>query len=292
MRLLILFFSGTGNTHYVAEYLARKLEHLPIEILVRSIEQVPAGEVPEFDLLAVGFPVHAVDSPLFFQEYLRRLPPREDRGVFVFCTKGAFAGGAVRRNLQRLASRGYIPLGGGSVGMPGNDGLAFIPRNSWMARAAQNKDFDHLKSADRLACRMEEVLRGISAGRPVGDYRVQIPHSAGRSLTDRLWRAVYNRFTEPLKRRFYADERCNQCLLCTRICPAHNIRLEDGRVHFGDHCYLCLRCIHQCPQEAIQIGRWTVGKFRWRGPKGDFNPLRLYGLQRAASSPSLSVPEG
>jgi len=248
MRLLILFFSGTGNTHYVAEYLARKLEHLPIEILVRSIEQVPAGEVPEFDLLAVGF---------------------------VFCTKGAFAGGAVRRNLQRLASRGYIPLGGGSVGMPGNDGLAFIPRNSWMARAAQNKDFDHLKSADRLACRMEEVLRGISAGRPVGDYRVQIPHSAGRSLTDRLWRAVYNRFTEPLKRRFYADERCNQCLLCTRICPAHNIRLEDGRVHFGDHCYLCLRCIHQCPQE-----------------EGDFNPLRLYGLQRAASSPSLSVPEG
>ena len=40
-----------------------------------------------------------------------------------------------------------------------------------------------------------------------------------------------------------------------------------------------MRCIHQCPQEAVQIGRGTVGKFRWRGSGGDFKPLRLYGLQ-------------
>ena len=44
---------------------------------------------------------------------------------------------------------------------------------------------------------------------------------------------------------------------------------------FADHCALCLRCLHACPQEAIQIGRLTVGKFRWRGPKGDFRPLRM-----------------
>jgi hypothetical protein len=36
-----------------------------------------------------------------------------------------------------------------------------------------------------------------------------------------------------------------------------------------------MRCIHACPQEAIQIGKVTVDKFRWRGPNGDFKPLRL-----------------
>ncbi len=39
MKLLILYFSGTGNTHYVAQYLARKLEHLPIELCLQSVEQ-------------------------------------------------------------------------------------------------------------------------------------------------------------------------------------------------------------------------------------------------------------
>jgi hypothetical protein len=38
---------------------------------------------------------------------------------------------------------------------------------------------------------------------------------------------------------------------------------------------LCLRCLHACPQEAIQIGKLTVDKFRWKGPKGDFKPLRM-----------------
>lgn len=280
MRLLILYFSGTGNTHYVAWYLARKLEQLPIEITVRSIEQVPDGAVPEFDLLAAGFPVYAADSPPFFQDYLRRLPPGEGKGAFVFSTKGAFDGGAGRRNLQRLASQGYVPLGNVSVGMPGNDGLAFVSKNSWMARMAKNKDFEHLKSADGLARRMAEVVRGMLAGQSARDHQVRISRStgsAGPSLSTRLWRAAYEHFTTPFKRRFYTDERCNRCLLCVQICPAHNVRLEGGQIRFADRCYLCMRCIHQCPQEAIQIGRGTVGKFRWRGPGGDFNPLQLYG---------------
>jgi len=99
-------------------------------------------------------------------------------------------------------------------------------------------------------------------------------NGVGGLLTDWLWREAYELFTEPLKRRFYADDRCTRCRLCVRICPAHNIRLDGDRIQFADRCYLCMRCIHQCPQEAIQIGRATVGKFRWRGPKGRFNPLR------------------
>jgi ferredoxin len=290
MQLLILYFSGTGNTHYVANYLAHRLEHLPIEIMVRSIEQMPAEAVPEFDLLAVGFPVYAADAPPFFQDYLEHLPPGVGRGAFVFCTKGAWAGDACRHNLQRLAIRGYVPLGGASVTMPGSDGLAFIPKHSWLARLAQGKDFDHLKSADSLAYRMGEVLQEILAGQPAGDYQARIPRSTGPSPADRLWGMAYELFTGPFKQRFYADERCNHCLLCVQICPSRNIRLEDGHIHFADRCYLCMRCIHQCPQEAIQIGRGTVGKFRWRGPRGGFNPLQLYDLPRSPPSPSQLAP--
>lgn len=275
MQICFLYFSGTGNTHYVAHYLARKLQHLPVEIVLRSVEQQPAATLTGFDLLALGFPVYACDSPTLLHSYIEQLPPGAGRGALAFCTKGAWAGNAVPRNLERLARRGYVPLGGTSVGMPGSDGLAFIGKDSWMARAALGKDYDHLVAADRLAERMEQVLTGLQAGIPVEHFRLPRSRHVGGLLLDWLWAAVYHWAEGYLRRRFWADDRCNGCSLCARICPVDNIELLQGRAHFGDHCALCMRCIHACPQEAIQIGQATVGKFRWHGPRGDFKPLRL-----------------
>jgi ferredoxin len=275
MQACFLYFSGTGNTHYVAHYLARKLQHLPVEIVLRSLEQQPAGKLDGFDLLVLGFPVYACDSPTLLHPYIAQLTPGEGRGALVFCTKGAWAGNAVPRNLDRLARRGYVPLGGVSVGMPGSDGLAFIGKDSWMARAALHKDYDHLVAADHLAERMEQVLAGLLAGVPVERFRQPRPRHIGAMLLDGAWAAVYRWAENYLRTRFRADERCNGCDLCTRICPTDNVELVQGHARFGDRCALCMRCIHSCPQEAIQIGKATVGKFRWHGPLGDFKPLRL-----------------
>ena len=280
LKLMILYFSGTGNTDYVAHYVARKLEHLPIEMEIKSVEGQPAETLAGFDALAVGFPVYECDSPRFFRAYLERMPPGESRGAFVFCTKGAVSGNALRHNLRRLASRGYVPLGGVSVGMPGTDGLAFARKDSWMARAALQKDYDRLKAANRFAEWMAEVLSGVASGRSAESFRRPLPLSISGVLLDWLWAPLYKLFGGYLRARFWADEGCTICGLCAQICPAQSIELRDGRPSFTDRCVLCMRCIHACPQEAIQIGKATVDKFRWRGPKGDFEPLALRPRQR------------
>lgn len=275
MKLILLYFSGTGNTDYVAHYLARRLDHLPIEIELRSVERQPAETLTDFDVLAVGFPVYECESPRFFRVYLERLAPGEGRGAFVFCTKGALAGNAVRHNLRRLAERGYVPLGGGSVGMPGSDGLAFTSKDSWIARMALQKDYDHLKAVDRLAGQMTEVLSGLVEGEPVETFCRPLPISINGILFDWLWAFLYKVFGNYLRTRFWADERCKSCGLCIQLCPVDNVELWEGHPRFADRCVLCMRCIHACPQEAIQIGKATVEKFRWHGPKGDFKPLHL-----------------
>jgi ferredoxin len=185
------------------------------------------------------------------------------------------AGSAVRHNLKRLADRGYVPLAGTSVAMPGSDGLAFIGKDSRMARSAVQKDYDRLQAADQLAERMAEVLSGLAAGQPVDRFENPLPSSTTGLLVDRAWAYVYHLFGDYMRARFRADERCTSCGLCERVCPSGNISLHNGHPRFEDRCVLCMRCIHTCPVEAIQIGRFTVDRFRWHGPKGDFDPLRL-----------------
>lgn len=275
MRLLILYFSGTGNTDYVARYLAHRLDLGQVDVDLRSVEWQPPEQVTSFDLLVLGFPVYAGDSPGLVQAYLKRLPAGENRGAFVFCTKGAYAASAVRLNLQRLAMRGYVPLLGGDVIMPGTDGLSMISKDSWMARKALQKDYDQLKDADRLVERMNGALLELADGSPVEALRVAGPRRLQMNLSDRLWASLYRATERWARARLHADDRCEGCGLCARICPVDNVAVRDGKAHFEERCILCLRCLHACPQEAVQIGKLTAGKFRWKGPKGDFKPLRL-----------------
>lgn len=279
MKLLFLYFSGTGNTDYVAHYLARHsaltMDGLRLEIELRPMEWQPASAVTDFDLLSFGFPVYAGDSPNLIQAYLAQLPAGEGRGAFVFCTKGAYAAGAVRLNLQRLAMRGYAPLAGQSILMPGTDGLSMVSKGSWMARKALEKDYNHLDEADRLAERMASVMSEMRDGRPVETLRMSLPAQPKPTLPDRLWAYLYKLAEDYTRNRLRTDEQCANCGLCARICPVDNVEMRDGSPHFSDRCVLCLRCLHACPQEAIQIGKITVGKFRWRGPKGEFKPLQM-----------------
>jgi ferredoxin len=275
MKLLILYFSGTGNTDYVARYLAAGLTDLPIRTEVRSIEQVPADRVRDFDLLALGFPVYACEAPRLLVDYVDSLEAGAGRGVLVFCTKGAFTGNAVVNMLRRMEQRGYVSLGGGGVGMPGSDGLPFLRQDSWVVRAALNKDYDNLPQADKLTIRLRNAIQQLIDGCSAAQLRCQPRSKLAGLLLGWLVSASYRWLEGRLRHRLWVDERCVACGYCVRICPTQNIRIAEGHPAFENRCQLCMRCIHCCPEQAIQLGKNTIGKFRWQGPKAQFDPLEV-----------------
>jgi ferredoxin len=65
---------------------------------------------------------------------------------------------------------------------------------------------------------------------------------------------------------FASDINCNECGLCTQVCPMDNIVISNGKPSWGKNCAFCFACLQWCPNEAIQAGRITVNKNRYHHP--------------------------
>ncbi|TFG01452.1 MAG: hypothetical protein EU539_14035 [Promethearchaeota archaeon] len=86
------------------------------------------------------------------------------------------------------------------------------------------------------------------------------------NLGNKMFRERVN-FTD---KNFYADENCDSCGICKKVCPVNNIKIVAGKPRWHNQCQQCLACLHFCPQEAIQYGKNTLGRRRYHHPEISF----------------------
>ncbi|XOQ43303.1 MAG: hypothetical protein ACFWTN_02425 [Clostridium sp.] len=272
MKILVAYFSGTGNTAYCAKYIKNHLQQDGIQVRTASIERLLNDDIAQYDTVIFGFPVYACDVPDIMKHYLRQIPPDSMSTAYLFCTAGAYSGNALHRAAGLLKAVGCRVAGWADVTMPGSDALAFLQKDSPAAKKLCSRDFSRIEPLDRLVEKIRsDIADGEKHAREIRNARIPV------KLIGTLANGVVHLCYAPLRRRimdkFYADGNCIRCGYCEKICPADNIKVTTEGVRFGDTCFLCMRCVHQCPKEAIQIGRKTIGKLRWKGPDGRFRPL-------------------
>ncbi len=277
MKLLILFFSGTGNTDYIAQYLEKKLQNYTqlIEISLLTIENCSPDELKEYDIICFGFPVFELNSPEIIRTFLANLSPIENKGVFIFCTMGLWDGNAIRKNYKPFQKKGYSFLRSMSMVMPGTDGLVMLNKKSRYVKKALEKDFESLPKVDKFTNQIIDIVKKVSSGEKLEDLSIKPRFKIASTIIGPPFHLLYLILVNFMKKKFYATDDCTFCELCVKNCPVQNISIIDKEIVFGDQCVMCLRCIHQCPTDAIQIGKITLGKFRWHGPLGDFKPKNL-----------------
>jgi len=240
--IMIFYFSGTGNSKWAAEELARLTGDTTASIadLVMSGGQV---DVPKGEPVGLVFPIYAWRPPEIVMSFAAKLNADKDSYRWALCTCGDEAG----RAMERLNKK-YPLFSAWSLQMPNNYIITFDTDPPETVR-------EKIRSAKQ---RLSLIARDIIERKKVWDVHTgSLP-----GLRSALIGHAFNKFGRSDK-PFYSEPSCTGCGLCESVCPVRNIRIENGKPRWLGHCLQCLACIHRCPVRAIEYGKSTKGKGRY-----------------------------
>jgi ferredoxin/flavodoxin len=244
----IFYFTATGNSLKVAHDLADALGG--VELL--SIPQmVGSGDVPAADCAGIVFPTYFGGMPMIVRRFLQVLPPSDY--TFAVTTCGGTPGFSLKQAAKELKGRGIELAAGFAVDMPGN----YTRLYGANPRRRQRECFD--RERERVP-EIAEAVRSRRRGPIEGSFFLV------SWVFALLYRFYFSRRVKGLDALFFADERCNGCGVCTRVCPVADIELREGRPEWQGRCEQCYACLQWCPQEAIQANRKTSDRKRYRNP--------------------------
>jgi Pyruvate/2-oxoacid:ferredoxin oxidoreductase delta subunit/flavodoxin len=245
---MIYYFSGTGNSKWLAEQLASKTDDIAVNMIECSI-------VPSIDNQTIGivFPIYAWGVPEPVLEFVKKLAGKP-AFTFGVCSCGAEAGYA----MKKLSSR--FPLNSTySVAMPSNYIIAADVESDEIIISTITKAKEKLKTiADQTISK--QSVDDVNEGK--------LPWI--KSVFANFGFNKFARSTKP----FYVTDKCISCGECAKNCPAKTIRIIDGKPHWGERCYKCTACINRCTVKAIEYGKGTITRSRYQFKENVTNKLK------------------
>lgn len=268
-RIVLFYFSGTGNTWWVSQQLIDTLIANQIEARAISIESINPEEVDlqiaNADIVGFGYPIYGSDLPQIMKDFINQLSPVEAKPTLVYCTQWLWSGDGARVGAGFLKTKGFDIKWGEHFLMPNNICLPIplIPftnnkthMQGQLRRARRRVD----RFADAIM-NGKRMLRGFSRFAQVLGALQRVPV-----------RTVFPTMRDSIG---FDETRCTKCKLCAQRCPAGNIQVEEGRLLTLRICILCLRCYNFCPVSAVTfMGRKHNHRKGepFRGPVEQFIP--------------------
>jgi NAD-dependent dihydropyrimidine dehydrogenase PreA subunit len=253
-RVLLIVWSGTGNTLKVAELIRDSFRGrgYVVDIVdctgpVESGGNMAAGiDTDSADIIGLGYPIYAFNAPPEFPRYVKALNLR-DKAVFIFKSSGepSFPNNGSSHRLIRLLASCTL-LGEYHFLMPYNIVFRF-PDNLVKQMYLAAKRWSDILADNIIAGKVSLIKYGLFHRFISWVFSIQGP---GGRLNGRLYSVRH--------------DRCTRCLRCILSCPTGNIRMAGGRFRFGWNCAMCMRCSFFCPTDAIRIG--LLDSWRVNGP--------------------------
>lgn len=247
---MVVYFTGTGNSRYCAEFLADKLGDVCTDAFHYIRESVAAELTSDKPWVFVS-PTYAWQLPRVFVRFIRGGWFGGSQDAYFVMTCGSEAGNPEPANRLLCRDKGLVYRGTAPIVMPEN----YIA----MFDAPGPEEAGRIIRAARPA--LEQAAERIRAGQDFPSLRVTPADKLKSGLINR----AFYRFQIKAS-LFTVSDACIGCGRCDTVCPLNNIILQDGRPVWGERCTHCMACICGCPTHAIEYGRISKGKPRYQCP--------------------------
>lgn len=252
---MILYFSGTGNSAYVAEQIANKLQDEVINIFDK-IRNHDKTSIYSDQPWVVVVPTYAWRIPRIVEEWLMDTSLQNSDEIYFVMTCGENIGNAQTYIHRLCSSKQMVCKGVFSVRMPENYIVLYSCPTTTEA----------INIINDAQVSIAEIVNTIK-------HKLSYTQDA-ITMKDKVCSGILNDMFYPLyvhAKKFYTSDNCNGCGKCVNVCPLSNISLVHYKPLWGKCCTHCMACICGCPSEAIEYGKHTLGLLRYKFPKLSHN---------------------
>lgn len=249
---MVLYFSATGNS----EYIAKNIAHLCNDSTISINEYMKKGEVlnltSEKPYVLVA-PVYISTIPAKVSEFIQKsiLEGNKDFYVIMTCAgSGVSASGAEAVKICKKLNLNYRGIA--HLTMPQDYLMFFEVKGKEENEAIMNKAIEGVPA----------IAEKINNNEDLDTSKVGAAHTM--SVAPVTW--IFDVFCIKPK-KFYSTDECISCGICAKVCPLNNITMVDGRPVWDKTCIHCSACINRCPKLAIEYGKKTIGKNRYVAKK-------------------------
>ena len=252
---MIFYFSGTGNSKWVAEQLTGVLKEQLIFIPEAMRNAVTHYELADKEKVGFVFPIYSWGPPPIVLQVLQGLSLSNYHSQYFFfvCSCGDDTGLAQQVFCDAVAAKGWRCDAGFSVTMPNN--YVLLPGFDVDSKEVEKRKLD------------DAVQRVAEVGEMIEERTKSFQCNEGR------FPFIKTKLINPLfiKKgisvgKFHATDACIACKRCEKVCPMLNIVMVGWKPVWGADCTSCLACYHVCPQKAVQYGKATKKKGQYFNP--------------------------
>jgi len=258
-NLLLVYYSGTGNSKRVCEWLQQEAISRGMNTHVASYNQFDPDAVANFKgKTLIGFfsATHGFNMPHSMLRFILQFNLLKGSDVFIGNTRAGMklwklflpglSGIAMYFPALIMLFKGYRVKAMYPVDLPSN----------WISLHPGLRK----KVVDSMVARCHRLTRWF-AGEVFSGRKVFLKSFVLLPL-DMLVAPValgyyfIGRFI--IAKTFVASYDCNNCGLCAAQCPTHSILIRDGRPYWKFSCESCMHCMNYCPKRAIETAHSFV----------------------------------
>lgn len=246
MSTSIYYFTGTGNSLKIAKNLSEELKDTKLIRICKNNMEIKSDM--KSDKIGIVFPVYYRGLPHMVKKFVENLEVNKDVYFFTVANYGSYAALSFEQLNNILMAKGVKLSAAFGISMPGNMWFMYYP---------------HTKQdiIDRINAEKENTIN--IANKINNKAIIEFEDIKNRYSEEK----IYDNFQpNDIDKNLWTNKKCNGCGICSKICPANNIKIIDKKPVWQHQCEQCLTCMHWCPNHSIEYKHDSLNRERYNHP--------------------------